>query len=163
MNCCNKVSFVRFVRFIRFGGGVLLTLLSSAHLICFLLCCIIRTTNEREISRRSTPRSQKASPCGRKVRCDKLREFVCRTPQGRTRAQTPRVAGSTDNQQKRRRQAIFKAQLKEQPWRSHQSVSIAEKQGHYCMYEHCPGSTSKPGQQIKRQRKGYRTKYRCEG
>ena len=30
------------------------------------------------------------------------------------------------------------------------------------MYEHCPGSTSKPGQQIKRQRKGYRTKYRCE-
>ena len=103
-----------------------------------------------------------ASPCGRKVRIDKKDQFVCRTPQGRTHAETPSVAGGTDNQQKKRRQASFKAQLKDQPWRSHQSISMKVKQGSYCMYEHCPGSTPRPGQQIKRQRKGYRTKYRCE-
>ena len=91
----------------------------------------------RERSARAAPQGVKnlASPCGRKVRCDKLREFVCRTPQGVTHAQTPRVAGSTANWQRRRtRGANFKAQLKEQPWRSHQYVSFAVKQGHYCMY-----------------------------
>ena len=36
-----------------------------------------------------------ASPCGRKVRSDKKDQFFCRTPQGVTHAQTPRVAGST--------------------------------------------------------------------
>ena len=30
------------------------------------------------------------------------------------------------------------------------------------MYEHCPVNILEPGQQIKRQHKGYRTKYRCE-
>ena len=78
-----------------------------------------------------------ASPCGRKVRIDKKDQFVCRTPQGRTHAETPSVAGGTDNQQKKRRQASFKAQLKDQPWRSHQSISMKVKQGSYCMYEHC--------------------------
>ena len=79
-----------------------------------------------------------------------------------THAQTPHVAGSTaDNQQKRRRQASFKAQLKEQPWRSHQPVSMPVKQGKYCMYEYCRGHTGGQ-QQVKRQRRGYRTKYRCE-
>ena len=82
------------------------------------------------------------------------------TPQGRTHAETPRVAGSTDNRQRRSRQSIFKEQLKEQPWRSHQSVSMPKKEGKYCMYEHCP---SREGpQQVKRKRRGYRTKYRCE-
>ena len=108
-----------------------------------------------------------ASPCGRKVRSDKKGEFVCRTPQGRTHAQTPSACSTlptthSSSQQMRRRQAIFKAQLKDQPWRSHQSISMPVKQGRYCTYEYCPGSTSQPGQQIKRQRKGYRTKYRCE-
>ena len=82
------------------------------------------------------------------------------TPQGRTRAETPRVAGSTDNRQRRSRQSIFKEQLKEQPWRSHQSVSMPKKEGKYCMYEHCAGR--KGSQQVKRKRRGYRTKHRCE-
>ena len=129
----------------------------------------------RERSVGAAPQGVKnlASPCGRKVRCDKLRAFVCHRRQGRTRTDTPSALSSsrllttpserrTENQQKKRRQASFKAQLKEQPWRSHQSISMKVKQGSYYMYEHCPGSTPRPGQQIKRQRKGYRTKYRCE-
>ena len=117
----------------------------------------------RERSVGDAPQGAKnlASPCGQKVRGDKKGEFICRTPQGWTRAQTTCVTSSTVNWQRRSRQANFKAQLKEQPWWSHQSISMEVKQGSYCMYEHCLGSTWKPGQQIKRQRKGYRTKYRC--
>lgn len=78
-----------------------------------------------------------------------------------THAQTLCVAGSsTDNQLKKKRQVSFKAQLKEQPWRSHQPVSMRVKQGSYCMYKCCPGC--KGGQQVKRQHRGYRIKSRCE-
>ena len=104
------------------------------------------------------------SPTGRKIRRDKLGEYVCHTPQGRTHAETPRGA-TTRSTDERRARLRFKRLLETQPWRTHQSTSIAVKQGFYCMYEHCPGATSAPrvGRvDKKRQRGGYRTKHRCE-
>ena len=105
-----------------------------------------------------------SSPTGRKIRSDKKGEFVCHTPQGRTHAETPRGA-TTRTTDERRARLRFKRLLETQPWRTHQSTSIAVKQGLYCMYEHCLGATSAPrvGRvDKKRQRMGYRTKHRYE-
>ena len=97
-----------------------------------------------------------ASPGGRKVRCDKLREFV--SPLGQSR--TSLLPASQSNRAMRRRQTSLKRMLEQQPWRSHQPLSMPKRQGNYCMYEFCPGS--KGSEDKKRQRRGCRTKSVCE-
>ena len=64
------------------------------------------------------------SPTGRKIRRDKLGEYVCRTPLGRTHAETPRGA-TTRSTDERLARLKFKRLLETQPWRTHQSISIA--------------------------------------
>ena len=104
----------------------------------------------------SAPKGLKnlASPCGRRVRCDKLRDFVCQSP-----LRTSLLpALSKSDRAIRRRQTIFKRMLEQQPWRSHQPLSMPKRQGNYCMYELCPGNKGSS----KRQRRGYQTKSVCE-
>ena len=105
----------------------------------------------------SAPKGLKnlASPCGRRVRCDKLRDFVCQSPL-RTSPRSPALSKS--DRAIRRRQTIFKRMLEQQPWRSHQPLSMPKRQGNYCMYEFCPGNKGSS----KRQRRGCRTKSVCE-
>ena len=104
----------------------------------------------------SAPKGLKnlASPCGRRVRSDKLRDFVCQSP-----LRTSLLpALSKSDRAIRRRQTIFKRMLEQQPWRSHQPLSMPKRQGNYCMYELCPGNKGSS----KRQRRGCRTKSVCE-
>ena len=104
----------------------------------------------------SPPTAAVTSLQGRKIRTDSKKTFST-SPQGRNHPQTPRTSPrkrTTSYMQKKK----FKSIVKDQPWRSHQSVAtVCEKNGGYCQYRLCPG-LSTPNKARKRP---FTSVYRC--
>ena len=95
-------------------------------------------------------------PQGRKTRSDAKKTFNS-TPPGRNHPQTPRSCPrkrTTAFMQKKK----FKAIVKDQPWRAHQSVAtVCEKNGGYCQYRLCPGLNTPK----KARKRPFTSVYRC--
>ena len=96
------------------------------------------------------------SPQGQKTRTDAKKTFKSTSPQGRNHDQiartSPRKRTSAYMQKKR-----FKAIVKDQPWRTHQSVAtVCKKNGGYCQYHLCPGLNRKNAR-----KRPFTSTYRC--
>ena len=100
------------------------------------------------------------SPQGRKTRTDAKKKFKCTSPQGQNHPQTPRTPlmhrptkRTTAYMQKKK----FKSIVKDQPWRTHQSVAtVCKRDGGYCQYNLCPGLNRKNAR-----KRPYTSIYRC--
>ena len=98
-------------------------------------------------------------PQGRKTRSDSKKTFNSSTPSpaGRNHPQTPRFSPrkrTTAFMQKKK----YKAIVKNQPWRAHQSVAtVCEKNGGYCQYRLCPGLNTA----FKARKRPFTSVYRC--
>ena len=97
------------------------------------------------------------SPQGQKTRTDAKKTFKSTSPQGRNHPRTPRFPPrkrTTSYMQKKK----FKAIVKEQPWRTHQSVATVCKRGEggYCEYSLCPGLI-----RLNARKRSFPSTYRC--
>jgi len=103
-----------------------------------------------------TSSSTSGSPQGRKTRSDAKKTFKSTSPQGRTHDQigtSPRKRTTAYMQKKR-----FKSIVKDQPWRTHQSVAtVCDRDGGYCQYGLCPGLNRRKNVR----RRAYKATYRC--
>ena len=96
---------------------------------------------------------------GRKIRADAKSHFDNNnsTPRGRNHARTPLSPELWNRSTAYRQRVAFSNSLKNNQWRSHQSVaSICKNDGGNCQYDCCPGLL-----RTNKRKRSYPTRYRC--
>ena len=117
-------------------------------------------TPMRERDAGAPPTGGVLSPGGREGRRDAKHAFRSPVAQGRNHPQTPRLDPVGMRATAYMQKVKFDKILKQQQWRSHQSMATATPQpGGYCGYVHCPNRTKRDNREGRG--RPYQTLYRC--